>query len=187
MGGDGPLHISSSLRRAFEVFRGLGSDGCVARLTETGSTVGSFRPRSPFIGSGVGITRPRDPYAISEAIGYPRQDLMALVLADVVGVAEIGVAIFETGRDIVEELAFNTAADEPAIKIVLLADRNAADVPCQARPGVGIAAAHVEQIAIADDVAGAGRSIERIAGIERRIVGAVRPHPIAFAEREASF
>src|SRR5690606_23278087 len=129
----------------------------------------------------------RDPHAMSEAVGYARKDLVALVLADIVVVAEIGVAIFEAGRDIVEELAFNSTADEPAVKIVLVADRDAADVPRHARPGVGIAAAHIEQIALAEDVAGAGRGIERIAGVQRRIVGAVWPNPIALAQGEASF
>jgi hypothetical protein len=63
---------------------------------------------------------------------------VTLVLAGIVVVAEITVAIFDTGGDIVEQLSLDTAAHEPAVIVIPVADRDAIDVPSQARTGVGI-------------------------------------------------
>src|SRR3546814_8952161 len=76
---------------------------------------------------------------------------MALELGS--AAAKIAVAIFETCRHIVEDRAFDAAADRPAVKTVLVAPGSRSVGEAHRGPDILVAAARVQQGVVAYEIA----------------------------------
>src|SRR3546814_8756142 len=107
---------------------------------------------------------PASPLGRLEVIGDTEQSLMALELGS--AAAKIAVAIFETCRHIVEDRAFDAAADRPAVKTVLVAPGSRSVGEAHRGPDILVAAARVQQGVVAYEIACANAQIERIFGID---------------------
>src|SRR3546814_13105436 len=89
---------------------------------------------------------------------------MALELGS--AAAKIAVAIFETCRHIVEDRAFDAAADRPAVKTVLVAPGSRSVGEAHRGPDILVAAARVQPGVVAYGTASAERSDGRRVGKE---------------------
>src|SRR3546814_5727235 len=106
---------------------------------------------------------PASPLGRLEVIGDTEQSLMALELGS--AAAKIAVAIFETCRHIVEDRAFDAAADRPAVKTVLVAPGSRSVGEAHRGPDILVAAARDRK----SDVSGKSVSVRGDRG-GRRII-----------------
>src|SRR5690606_13200545 len=98
------------------------------------------------------------------------EGLVAIELA--AAVAQVGVAIFETGRDPVCEGMLNAAAHEPPVAVFASRAEAGGILDRCTEPRVGVTAASVEQSIVGHQIPGPRREVDRTLRIDRYKRGA---------------
>ena len=114
-------------------------------------------------------------------VSHTSENLVPVELLTVA--SQIAVAILEPGRDLIEQGAFDAAANSPAIERLSVAHHAGRARNTDLGAHVLIPAACIDQRLSADEISGSCRKVEGIVGVDRY---AITPDIVAGSDVEAS-